>query len=140
MFVRACVWQGTLLNTIRECRPTVFFGVPRVWEKFQERVEQTAKQLRGIKRILFQWARGVGLRDGQLVMNRCASSTTHATDFTVDVYCTLEPNFVKNCNTSVQCTRRVHYCAHCTVLYSTEYCVQVRIQYFRRRSACVLLT
>lgn len=62
--------QGTLLNTIRECRPTVFFGVPRVWEKFQERVEQTAKQLSGIKRILFQWARGVGLHDGQLVMNR----------------------------------------------------------------------
>ena len=81
-----CVWQGTLLNTIRECRPTVFFGVPRVWEKFQERVEQTAKQLRGIKRILFQWARGVGLRDGQLVMNRCASSSTHVAPCLTEFY------------------------------------------------------
>ena len=28
--------KGTLLNTLRDVRPTMFGGVPRVWEKFHE--------------------------------------------------------------------------------------------------------
>ena len=28
--------KGTLPNTLRDVRPTIFGGVPRVWEKFHE--------------------------------------------------------------------------------------------------------
>ena len=30
--------KGTLVNTLKEALPTVFLGVPRVWEKIQEKM------------------------------------------------------------------------------------------------------
>nr|MBA3629774.1 long-chain fatty acid--CoA ligase [Actinomycetota bacterium] len=30
----------TLVDDMKECKPTYFFGVPRVWEKFHSRIEQ----------------------------------------------------------------------------------------------------
>ena len=30
--------KGSLVNTLREVRPTFFFGVPRIYEKIQEKV------------------------------------------------------------------------------------------------------
>ena len=32
--------KGTLVSTLKEALPTVFFGVPRVWEKVQEKMIQ----------------------------------------------------------------------------------------------------
>ena len=28
--------QGTLISTLKEAKPTIFFGVPRVWEKVKQ--------------------------------------------------------------------------------------------------------
>lgn len=48
--------------TLKEVRPTVFFGVPRVWEKFKAKAEVGfAEQPRARQRIL-RWARAVALR------------------------------------------------------------------------------
>ena len=30
---------GSIVNTLNEVRPTIFFGVPRVWEKFKDKVD-----------------------------------------------------------------------------------------------------
>ena len=39
--------KGTLLDTMKEVRPTLFFGVPRVWEKIMEgRVALISKVLK----------------------------------------------------------------------------------------------
>lgn len=35
--------RGSLGSTLVQVKPTVFFGVPRVWEKMQEKMEQMAK-------------------------------------------------------------------------------------------------
>jgi long-chain-fatty-acid--CoA ligase ACSBG len=48
---------GSLNTTIKDARPTFFFGVPRVWEKMQEAIEKKTKNLSGTKLKLFNWSR-----------------------------------------------------------------------------------
>lgn len=47
---------------LKEVRPTVFFGVPRVWEKMQAAIEAKLAQATGIKAKLATWALDVGRR------------------------------------------------------------------------------
>lgn len=47
---------------LKEVRPTVFFGVPRVWEKMQVAIEAKLQQATGIKAKLAAWAMQVGRR------------------------------------------------------------------------------
>ncbi|RYE81295.1 MAG: long-chain fatty acid--CoA ligase [Myxococcales bacterium] len=49
-----------LADNLKEVEPTVFFGVPRVWEKFHAGVAQKLGQARGAKAKLLAWARQVG--------------------------------------------------------------------------------
>jgi long-chain acyl-CoA synthetase len=44
---------------LKECRPTVFFGVPRTWEKFHVALGQKLGEVTGAKRRLLDWARAV---------------------------------------------------------------------------------
>lgn len=47
---------------LKEVRPTIFFGVPRVWEKMQAGIEAKLNQATGAKATLARWALGVGQR------------------------------------------------------------------------------
>ena len=47
---------------LKEVRPTIFFGVPRVWEKMQSAIEAKLAQATGVKARLARWAMGVGQR------------------------------------------------------------------------------
>ena len=47
---------------LREVRPTLFFGVPRVWEKMAQTVRNTVEDAPLLKRTLAQWALEVGER------------------------------------------------------------------------------
>lgn len=49
--------QGTLINTLKEVRPTRFLGVPRVWEKIQEKMMEIGKQNTGVKKMIADWAK-----------------------------------------------------------------------------------
>ena len=49
--------QGTLVNTLKEVRPTRFLGVPRVWEKIEEKMREIAKQNSGVKKMIANWAK-----------------------------------------------------------------------------------
>ena len=54
--------QGSLVDTLREVRPTTFFGVPRVWEKIYEKMKEIGKSTRGIKLTIAKWSKGIGLK------------------------------------------------------------------------------
>lgn len=47
---------------LKEVRPTIFFGVPRVWEKMQAGIEAKLSQATGTKAVLARWALSVGQR------------------------------------------------------------------------------
>jgi len=53
--------KGTLVATLKEANPTVFFGVPRVWEKVREKMVQVGKANTGFKRAVGMWAKKTGL-------------------------------------------------------------------------------
>jgi long-chain-fatty-acid--CoA ligase ACSBG len=63
-FARPDVLKGTLSLTLKAARPTMFLGVPRVWEKIVEGVKEKAKAapLTGLKKKLVDWCKDVGLR------------------------------------------------------------------------------
>ena len=54
---------GTLGDRLRAVRPTLFLGVPRVWEKIQEKMMATvaANPPTGVKLKLIRWAKSLGL-------------------------------------------------------------------------------
>jgi len=61
--------KGTLTSTLQEAMPTIFFGVPRVWEKIQEKMLQVGRANKGLKRQIGQWAKKTGLEHNQNVLN-----------------------------------------------------------------------
>ena len=52
-----CGDMKEILGYLVHVRPTVFLGVPRVWEKFQAKLEEGLNAATGIKAILASWAR-----------------------------------------------------------------------------------
>ena len=61
----ACVWfaegLAKVAENLGEARPTLFVGVPRVWEKMQEKMEQRISRASSAERALFGWAQRVAL-------------------------------------------------------------------------------
>ncbi|KAJ1461303.1 hypothetical protein M885DRAFT_553996 [Pelagophyceae sp. CCMP2097] len=60
-FARADALKGSLKQTLCASRPTVFFGVPRVWEKFAEALQAVGAKTTGTKKKISVWAKGVAL-------------------------------------------------------------------------------
>ncbi len=57
-----CDDLSKIKDTIEVARPTVFFGVPRVWEKFKAALENKLGEATGAKAKLLDWARDVGVK------------------------------------------------------------------------------
>jgi long-chain acyl-CoA synthetase len=66
----AAIYTGTRMNfvenpdtvpeNVREIAPTVFGGVPRLWEKFYSAVTIAVKEAGAVQQALYRWALGVG--------------------------------------------------------------------------------
>ncbi|HEY4057043.1 MAG TPA: AMP-binding protein [Kofleriaceae bacterium] len=53
-------------DNLKDARPTVFFGVPRIWEKFHAALSGKLGELKGGKAKLVAWARGVNTQVNNL--------------------------------------------------------------------------
>lgn len=51
-----------LADYLKEVRPTLFFGVPRVWERFEAGIKGQLDQAEGAKAKIAKWAQGVALK------------------------------------------------------------------------------
>jgi len=60
-FAQPDALKGSLINTLKEVRPTAFLGVPRVWEKIHERMMDVGRKTKGIKKSIATWAKSLGL-------------------------------------------------------------------------------
>eukprot|EP00092_Neocalanus_flemingeri_P011916 GFUD01012848.1.p1 GENE.GFUD01012848.1~~GFUD01012848.1.p1 ORF type:complete len:668 (-),score=205.23 GFUD01012848.1:491-2494(-) len=56
------VLKSTLLDNTQWCRPTTFFGVPRVWEKIMEKMLEKGKDIKGLKKSISKQAKITGLK------------------------------------------------------------------------------
>ena len=59
-FARPDALKGSLKQTLIDAKPTVFFAVPRVWEKFAEAMQEVGKKTTGMKAVIKEWAKGLG--------------------------------------------------------------------------------
>ena len=66
-----CSWfvesLETLADTLKDAQPSMFFAVPRVWEKMQAKIIAKAAGNSGLKKKIGMWAKGVGLEGGRAV-------------------------------------------------------------------------
>jgi long-chain acyl-CoA synthetase len=66
---------ATIQNDLREIAPSVFLGVPRIWEKLQNSVVVNIKDATRIKRWLFEKCMSVGYRTADLRLAKQGAGT-----------------------------------------------------------------
>ena len=54
--------KGTLTETLKKAKPTVFVGVPRVFEKMMDAIKVTFAKNSYFKQYIISWARDIGYR------------------------------------------------------------------------------
>ena len=53
---------GSIVDRLKAVQPTIFLGVPRVWEKVAEKLKAVGATIKGAKRTLANWAKNKGLQ------------------------------------------------------------------------------
>lgn len=58
-FTDVTTLKNSLIPTLQEIRPTVFIGVPRIYEKIEEKLSDKMRKLNFIKQKILSWSRSV---------------------------------------------------------------------------------
>ncbi|XP_076977090.1 long-chain-fatty-acid--CoA ligase ACSBG2-like isoform X2 [Tamandua tetradactyla] len=61
-FAQPDAFKGSLVNTLREVKPTAFLGVPRIWEKMQEKIKESGSKSSNLRKRVVSWAKIIGLK------------------------------------------------------------------------------
>ena len=59
-FAKPDALQGTLVETLTWARPNIFMAVPRVWEKFEDKLKEIASTKPAFLQSISGWAKGYG--------------------------------------------------------------------------------
>ena len=65
-FAQPDALKGSLGGTLKDVRPTLFFGVPRVWEKIAEKMWAIGKSTTGLKKVIATWAKAKGAQKNDM--------------------------------------------------------------------------
>ncbi|KFZ56762.1 Long-chain-fatty-acid--CoA ligase ACSBG2, partial [Antrostomus carolinensis] len=68
-FAQPNALKGSLVDTLREVKPTAFLAVPRVWEKMEEKMKSIGAKSSALRRKVASWAKGIGLQTNLKRMN-----------------------------------------------------------------------
>ena len=55
------------MENLKRVQPTTFFGVPRVWEKIAEKMQQVGRSNTGLKKAVGNWAKAAATEHHTLV-------------------------------------------------------------------------
>lgn len=55
------VAQGSLVDTLREVKPTTFYGMPWIWERLLDNLKTSQLACTAFRRTVNKWAMGLGL-------------------------------------------------------------------------------
>jgi len=74
MLIGSCIYfaqpdalKGSIATTLKEVRPTFFFGVPRVWEKIYEKMQAIGRSVKGTKKKISTWAKQKGTEHSNML-------------------------------------------------------------------------
>jgi long-chain-fatty-acid--CoA ligase ACSBG len=65
-FAQPDALKGSLTSTLKDAKPTIFFGVPRVWEKIQEKMVQIGRETTGLKKSIATWCKELAAEKNRL--------------------------------------------------------------------------
>ncbi|KAK2580670.1 hypothetical protein KPH14_007772 [Odynerus spinipes] len=68
--------KGSLVDTLTVAKPTIFLGVPRVWEKIYEKMQLVARSNGRIKTWIATWAKVQGLKRCKIMGTAAAPLST----------------------------------------------------------------
>ena len=63
VFADSNALKGTLIQTLKEVRPTFIIAVPRVFEKIMETMQDVGKSSPAMKKMIATWAKKTGLEE-----------------------------------------------------------------------------
>lgn len=66
------------METLQWARPTMFLAVPRIWEKFEDRLKAIAAEKPSFLQAISGWAKGHGFKK---VVAQSKGETNHGTMF-----------------------------------------------------------
>ncbi|OAF67225.1 hypothetical protein A3Q56_05054 [Intoshia linei] len=59
-FAQPTALKGSLITTMKDVEPTLFLGVPRVFDKMFEKIKLASSSNSGLKLLISRWAKSVG--------------------------------------------------------------------------------
>ncbi|MEU0316783.1 long-chain fatty acid--CoA ligase [Nocardioides sp. NPDC006273] len=65
--VTSCADPRTLMEVVKQVRPTVFLAVPRIWEKAKAGLEADLESRPGVGGKLMRWAMDIGIKNARVV-------------------------------------------------------------------------